>query len=91
MMTDLTNACFKEDLAGTVNTFRQNLQIDYVQSLAQIASVNSKFGYDNVAKSAAIGQLKAIKQMIAGPAVSAEVKAHREHILLLIEDALTTK
>ncbi len=91
MMTDLTNACFKEDLAGAVNTFRQNLQIDYVQSLAQIASVNSKFGYDNVAKSAAIGQLKAIKQMMAGPAASAEVKAHREHILLLIEDALTTK
>jgi hypothetical protein len=91
MMTDLTNACFREDLAGMVNTFRQNLQIDYVQSLAQIASLNSKFGYDNVAKSAAIGQLKAIKQMMVGPAANAEVKAHREHILLLIEDALTTK
>jgi hypothetical protein len=92
VMTDLTNACFKEDLAGNVNTFRQNLQVDYVKDLSSIASFNKPNGaYDNIAKSAAIGQLKNIKQMMALPAANAEVKAHREHILLIIDEALSRK
>lgn len=90
MMTDLTNACFREDLAGAVNTFRQNLQVEYVKSLCDIADIK-KNSYDNISKSAAIGQLKAIKQMLSTPSASAEIKAHREHILLLIENALSAK
>ncbi len=92
VMTDLTNACFKEDLAGNVNTFRQNLQVEYVKDLSSIASFNKpNAAYDNIAKSAAIGQLKSIKQMMALPAANAEVKAHREHILLIIDEALSRK
>jgi hypothetical protein len=92
VMTDLTNACFKEDFAGNVNTFRQNLQLEYVKDLSSISSLNKPNGaYDNIAKSAAIGQLKNIKQMMALPAANAEVKAHREHILLIIDEALSRK
>ena len=92
MLTELTNACFREDLAANVNTFRQNLQIYYVKELCGIASVkNANNSYDNLAKSAAIGQLKSIKQMLTGVAVNAEVKAHREHVLLLIDEALSSK
>lgn len=92
VMTDLTNACFKEDLAGSVNTFRQNLQLEYVKDLSSIASLNKPNGaYDNIAKSAAIGQLKNIKQMMSLPATNAEVKAHREHILLIIDEAFSRK
>lgn len=91
MLTDLTNACFKEDIAGQVNTFRQNLQIDYVKSLIQIATIDKVSSYDYVAQSAAIGQLKAIRAMLTAPAVNAEMKAHREHLLLLIEHALAVK
>jgi len=92
MMTDLTNACFKEDIAGNVNTFRQNLQVEYVKSLCDIANINKNNSpYDNVARSAAIGQLKSIKQLFASPAANAEVRAHREHLILLIDDALTRK
>ncbi|MES2689393.1 MAG: zinc-dependent metalloprotease [Bacteroidota bacterium] len=92
MLGDLTNACFKEDVAGNVNTFRQNLQIEYVKELCSIASFDKpNSSYDNIAKSAVIGQLKSIKQMMATPGANAEVKAHREHILLLIDDALARK
>lgn len=92
MLTDLTNACFKEDLAGNVNTFRQNLQVEYVKELCNIASFSKpNQAYDNVAKSAVIGQLKAIRQMMATPAANAEIKAHRDHILLLIDDAFSKK
>jgi hypothetical protein len=92
MLQDLTNAIFKEDLTTGPNTIRQNLQIEYVKNLCIIAS-NSRIGdaYDYVAKSAAIGQLKTIRQMLATPATSAEVKAHREHLLLLIDDVFSKK
>jgi hypothetical protein len=92
MLTDLTNACFKEDIAAPVNTFRQNLQVQYVKELCAIADLNqSNNSYDHVAKSAVIGQLKNIKQLLAGVAVNAEAKAHREHLLLLIDDAMAKK
>jgi hypothetical protein len=92
VLNDLTNACFKEDIGGNVNTFRQNLQIEYVKELSNIASFKKpNYLYDNVAKSAVIGQLKSIKQMMVLTAVNAEVKAHREHISLIIDEALSRK
>lgn len=92
MLTDLTNACFKEDLNSNVNTFRQNLQIEYVKELCNIGSFEKpSSSYDNISKSAVLGQLKLIKQMMAAPGANAEVKAHREHILLLIDNATAKK
>jgi hypothetical protein len=92
MLTDLSNAIFKEDLAGNVNTFRQNLQIEYIKKLSAIVSLSKpNAAYDNVAKSAIIGQLKSIRQQMAAPGSTAEIKAHRDHILLLIDDALARK
>jgi hypothetical protein len=92
VLNDLTNACFKEDIGGNVNTFRQNLQIEYTKELSNIVSFNKpNSSYDNMAKSAVIGQLKSIKQMMALTAVNAEVKAHREHISLIIDEALSRK
>lgn len=90
VLRDLTNACFAKDIAENVNTIRQNLQIGYVKKLCKIADL-SKPGYDNISVSAAIGQLKQIKQMLSTPAAGAEAKAHREHILLLIDNALDVK
>lgn len=85
MLTDLTNACFKEDIAGNVNTFRQNLQVAYVTNLCNMIKGTQANSYDNIAKSAALQQLKHIKQMYATPAANAEVKAHRDHVLFLID------
>lgn len=90
MLTDLTHACFKDDLSGTVNTFRQNLQVQLVKEYCDMASLNKPTS-DHVAKSAVIGQLRSIKQMIAAPVGNAETKAHREHLALLIDDALVRK
>ena len=92
MMTDLTAACFREDLAGAVNTFRQNLQVQYVKELCEIVKPKTPFSsYDNVARSAAIGQLKSVRTMMATPAASPEVKAHRDHLLLLIDEVFAKK
>jgi hypothetical protein len=90
MTTDLTHAIFKDDLAGNVSTMRQNLQIEYVTMLTRI--VENKFGmYDHISRSAALGQLKQIKQMTGGAAAGAETKAHRDHIQLIIDQILAKK
>ncbi|MFX3626120.1 MAG: zinc-dependent metalloprotease [bacterium] len=91
MMGDLTDAIFKADLNGSVNTFRQNLQISYVERLARFLSARSR--YDNISQSAALAQLKSIlsKMKTAKNKGDSDTKAHRMHITYLIEKALETK
>lgn len=96
-LSDLTDAVFAADAETNVNTYRQNLQIAYVNGLLRIAKgqgVPSRptpsgpsrpVGYDSVARSAALASLMAIKQDLRRPRGNLETKAHREHILFLIK------
>lgn len=87
MMNDLTNALFQADLKTKVNTFRQNIQIYYIERLVEMTDPKSK--YDHVSQSVAWSEMKRIDAMMA-TAVSADplTKAHREHVRLLIKKAL---
>ncbi len=90
-MEDLTAAVFAADADANVNTFRQNLQVSYVQSLADVLSEEGREQYDPLAQSAALQSLRQIEGMIDGKrGVNAETQAHTDHILLLIEDATST-
>ena len=42
VMTGLTDAVFQADLSGDVNTFRQNLQTNYVNRLASRVKGDAK-------------------------------------------------
>jgi hypothetical protein len=85
---DLTDAIFKEDARGNVNTRRQNLQIEYVNRLVAISGLKAKSGYDHLSQSAALYQLQKIKQLIAtGKRANNETKAHRAHVSHLIDSA----
>lgn len=86
MMTDLTNAIFLADAKSNINTFRQNLQVEYVQRLIKFNGEKSP--YDNVSKAMAWSELKRIDTMMAGGGGDALTKAHRDHIRLLIKKAL---
>jgi hypothetical protein len=85
MMRELTDGIFKADAAGNVNSFRQNLQLEYVNML--ISAMKSD-AYVYQAKSTSLAQLKAIKTMMAAGAGNAETKAHREHIVFAINKAM---
>jgi hypothetical protein len=89
MLTDLTNAVFKEDLNGNVNTFRQNLQLLYVKRLVSMTDNGS---YDDISRANAWTQLNQIRQWVsAAPApgvlMNAETKAHRLYLANLIKRA----
>ncbi|MGB0931933.1 MAG: zinc-dependent metalloprotease [Chitinophagales bacterium] len=87
MMTDLTDGIFKADLRTSVNTIRQNLQVEYVNRLANI--VKSQKGYDHTSKAMAHYELKRIEQMQkTASAVDISTKAHRAYVLHQIEVAM---
>ncbi len=86
-LSDLTKAVFEDDAQTSVNTYRQNLQVQYVSSLIAIVFLPL---YDDVSQSAALASLREIRQMIAprlfafGETVDEETKAHRRHVQLLL-------
>ncbi|MEQ9287457.1 MAG: zinc-dependent metalloprotease [Cyclobacteriaceae bacterium] len=85
-MGDLNNAIFKADAYKSVNSFRQNLQTEYVERLIRIA--DAKSSYTNMAKAMALYNLRAIKKMSAGNYGNVASKAHRQHLVFLIDTAL---
>lgn len=89
-MTDLNNAVFKADIAGSVNSFRQNLQITYTQRLIDMIDSESdaSIRYSNASKSMALYNLKKIKTWVATKTGDVATKAHKTHIEKLINDAL---
>ncbi len=83
MLLDLNDAVFGDDLTGSPNTFRQNLQVLYTEQMISIFMVE---GYDSVARSAALGAILDINRRIGFMAFGQDAsgKAHRAHIRALI-------
>ncbi|SMF03832.1 protein of unknown function [Alteromonadaceae bacterium Bs31] len=86
LFVSLTDAIFKDDMKGEVNSYRQNLQLDFTQRLINIVKGKD---HSSVAQSMALNRLhwveKAMKKNLRG---SLATKAHREHILYRINKAL---
>lgn len=89
LLVELTDAVFAADLDGRVNTFRQNLQLEYVQRLLTIVQPSPENRYDNVAKSMALDRLRWIEVESGRRRGSdAETAAHRQHLRYRIERGL---
>ncbi|WP_374764962.1 zinc-dependent metalloprotease [Yunchengibacter salinarum] len=84
MMTRLTDALFRADRRGDVNSFRQEIQVYYVEKLASLVDDSR---YDYVARSNAIARLKDIRRTLDRWRGGDETRAHREHLIMLIERA----
>ena len=87
MMSDLTKSIFDADLKTSVNTYRQNIQLEYVNRLGGI--LEGKSGYDYISQSAALSELNKIKSKMGGAQSPNEsTKAHRKHIVFAINEIL---
>ncbi len=88
-LTDLTEAVFAADAQGDVNTFRQNLQLEYVNRLIQIVGRDGNSTYDYPSRSAALAQLRGVESLLKPKqAGNAETRAHTQHVLFAIAQAL---
>lgn len=91
MMSDLTRAVFAADLAGSVNTFRQQLQLEYVNRLAAMINPPTSATFDYQSRSAALANLQSVQRMLRGRSGgNAETAAHTRHVLFVIDKALKT-
>ena len=87
VMKDLNDAILKPDISGNVNSFRQNLQIEYTNNLIEILNGKQSDKYTNNAKSMALYNLNAIRTM-AAPTGDIASRAHKQHLRTLIDNAL---
>ena len=91
MMSDLTSAIFDADARGNVNSFRQNLQLEYVSRLSAIVKEPTNAPYDYISRSAALASLRSIQSKLAGKSgTNAETSAHTRNVLFSIQKALKT-
>jgi len=96
-LEDLADAVFTGDSGNNVNTYRQNLQVEYVTRLLAIAKgegpppqptpggFSTPASYDSVARSAALASVMAIKQGARRSGGDSETRAHKAHVLFLIK------
>jgi len=87
-MTDLNKAIFNADINTSVNTFRQNLQLQYTNMLIEMLTGKSNGRFSNVAKSMAIYNLKTIRSFAANNLGDLGTKAHKTHLKTLIDNAM---
>ena len=86
MMSDLTEAIFKDDLKGNVNSYRQNLQRAYVQKLIGTVKHNQ---IPHQAHAAAFANLRQIQGwMKKSRKGNTETRAHRDYLNYTIDQAL---
>ena len=88
MMTDLNDAIFEEDAGKSVNSYRQNLQLEYTKMLINIIN-DKKNNFTNMAKSMALYNLKQIRTMAESTGGTTATKAHRQHLSLIIDKAMS--
>ncbi len=86
-MNDLNKAVFKADIYSNVNSFRQNLQLEYTNMLIDMLTGKQSSRYTNNAKSMALYNLKNIKTMATNTGNIAS-RAHKQHLRTLINNAL---
>jgi hypothetical protein len=90
-ITELTEAIFMADVRGNVNTFRQNLQMDYVNRLSAMVRGEQKATYDTPSQNMAVYALNEIRDMQDRRRnVNVETEAHAENLKLVIAKALDT-
>lgn len=86
-MTDLNNAIFESDISGDVNSFRQNLQLEYTNTLINMIKPSRTNRFPHVVKSMAFYNLQSIRNM-AEPKGNVSSKAHKHHLRTLIDNAV---
>lgn len=87
-MTELNSAIFDADINTSVNTFRQNLQLEYTKMLSKILSNDKSNNYSNHAKSMALYNLNSILRKVSNPSGDTLTRAHKAHLKVLVENTL---
>jgi hypothetical protein len=87
-MTDLNDMMFKQDIYGSVNSFRQNLQAVYTKQLIGMVTGKASSRFTVASKSMAIYNLEKIKSWVSNNRGDIATKAHKNHLKTLITNTM---
>ena len=90
VLSDLTQAVFVDDLREDTNSFRQNLQVEYVNRLLEIISAEDGNPYDYRARSAGLAEIARVEKWMKRYSKNGSLatKASRNYIHHLIQQGL---
>ncbi|MCA0901616.1 zinc-dependent metalloprotease [Microbulbifer agarilyticus] len=88
LYTDLNLAIFSADATGNVDTFRQNLQRDYINRLIAIANASKDSARQQQSQAIARYSLKQIDAQLKSAGNNPASHAHKEHLQFVIRRAL---
>lgn len=80
MMQDLTNGIFSADIKNSVNTYRQQLQVEYVERLISASGVESASAYDTISQATASSELRRIAKMVDNSRGNNASKIHKRYL-----------
>ncbi|HQS23829.1 MAG TPA: zinc-dependent metalloprotease [Sediminibacterium sp.] len=87
IMSDLVKGIFDADINSNVNVYRRYLQINFVKGAAGLLAPTAPL--DDVSKSATLYTLKKLRtKLAAAVSPNEDTKAHRAHLLFIIDKAL---
>ena len=87
VMSDLVKGIFDADINTNVNMYRRYLQISFVKGAANLIAPASTL--DEVSKSAALYTLRKLRtKLAAAVSPNEDTKAHRTHLIFLLDKAL---
>ena len=87
VMNDLVKGIFDADINSNVNVYRRYVQISFVKGAVGLLAPTSAL--DDVSKSATLYTLKKLRtKLAAAVSPNEDTKAHRTHLLFLIDKAL---
>ena len=86
---DLTDAVFAADARGSVNSFRRNLQVEYVDRLAMMASEEGASKYHSTAQALAVLTLSELREQLSNKRRGDRVsQAHDKLLVMNIDRAM---
>jgi len=86
MMSDLTKGIFPKEKLKEIDTITQNLQATYLSKLITITNLKK---YDEVAQSAAFGELLKIQKLLRRQSSNDETRSHKKRLSLQIDKKLS--
>ncbi len=87
IMSDLVKGIFDADINTNVNVYRRYVQISFVKGAASLLAPTAPL--DDVSKSATLYTLKKLRtKLAAAVSPNEDTKAHRAHLLFIIDKAL---
>jgi len=80
MMQDLTNGMFSADIKSDVNTYRQQLQVEYVERLISASGLEAASSYDTITQATATSELRRIAKMVDNSRGDNASKIHKRYL-----------